>query len=66
MNSLKTRLRRIEGATPEAPVSCRIVYESVGGKDEADREQAELEAQGHTVMRVVFVSTDNGRERDAA
>jgi hypothetical protein len=53
-------------ATPEAPGSCRVVYEKVGGKAEADREQAELEAQGHHVMRVRFVSADNGRETDVA
>ena len=56
--SLQTRLRKIEAATPEAPQNHRVVFEPVGGKEQADREQAELEAQGHTVMRVQFVSAD--------
>jgi hypothetical protein len=66
MSRLETRVRQLEKATPGTPHACRVVYERVGGEAEADREQAELEAEGHTVMRVVFVSADNGRERDAA
>ena len=66
MNSLQTRLRKIEAATPETQGSFRVVFERIGGREKADREQVELEAQGHTVMRVQFVSADKMREGAAA
>ena len=61
MNSLHTRLRRIEAATPETRHNHRVVLERVGGEAEADRQQAKLEAEGYTVIHVQFVSPDDMR-----
>jgi len=66
MKALQTRLRKIEAAAPEAHRGHKVVFEPAGGKEQADREQGELEALGYTVIRVRFVSPGDMRERPSA